>query len=502
MAEKEELVKIVGAENVLDSPEILEEHSRDMSFVLPIRPRCVVKPKSKAPEEVGWGEKTSERVQEVQELVKWANDTLTPLVPISSGPPHFRGDTVPSAGGAAIVDLSGWKRILRMDRRNRVVMVEPGITFAELIPEVGKEGMRLIMPLCPRSTKSVVGSILEREPVILPKYHWENLDPLLCTEIVWGNGEYFRTGAAGGQGTLEEQWAAGGAQKSPMGPSQVDYVRLIQGSQGTMGIVTWATMKCELAPAITRPFLVGADRIEDLFDFIHWMLRLRIAEECFVLNNSNLAAILTTKPEDYERLREDLPPWVLFFAIEGFEYFPEERVEYLLEEMKDIAKRTAVIPTGGVPGVTAGELLRTVRKPSAEPYWKLRYKGSCQDIFFLTQSDRISEHIRVMYDEADRHGYPSQDIGIYLQPIRQGCGWHCEFNLPFDPNSSREVARMRKLFPEASTRLMDSKAFFSRPYGPWADMAYRRDGETTTLLKKVKGMFDPNNVMNPGKLCF
>ena len=45
-------------------------------------------------------------VDQVQEIVKWANQTRTTLVPVSSGPPHFRGDTVPSAGGAVIVDLS------------------------------------------------------------------------------------------------------------------------------------------------------------------------------------------------------------------------------------------------------------------------------------------------------------------------------------------------------------------------------------------------------------
>jgi FAD/FMN-containing dehydrogenase len=48
----------------------------------------------------------------VQKLVKLANETMTPLVPVSSGPPHFRGDTVPGIGGAVIVDLSGMKKII------------------------------------------------------------------------------------------------------------------------------------------------------------------------------------------------------------------------------------------------------------------------------------------------------------------------------------------------------------------------------------------------------
>jgi len=148
MAEKKELIKIVGAKNVIDDPESLAAYSCDNSFVHSVRPKYVVKPKN---------------ADEVQALVKWANETLTPLVPVSSGPPHFRGDTVPSTGGAVIVDLSGMNKILRIDRRNRVAMVEPGVTFAKLEPELEKEGLRLNMPLLPRSSKSVTGFTREEE---------------------------------------------------------------------------------------------------------------------------------------------------------------------------------------------------------------------------------------------------------------------------------------------------------------------------------------------------
>jgi glycolate oxidase len=45
-------------------------------------------------------------------------------------------------------------------------------------------------------------------------------------------------------------------------------------------------------------------------------------------------------------------------------------------------------------------------------------------------------------------------------------------------------------------------AFFSRPYGIWADMAYKQDARSMAVLKTVKNIFDPNHIMNPGKLCF
>ena len=127
-------------------------------------------------------------------------------------------------------------------------MFEPGVTFGELIPAVTKENLRLNIPLMPRSTKSVTASMLEREPVTLPTYHWDIMDPLDCVEIIFGTGDMFRTGAAAGPGTLEEQWAAGGAQVEAAGPSSASWYRLIGGSQGTMGIVTWSSARCEITP--------------------------------------------------------------------------------------------------------------------------------------------------------------------------------------------------------------------------------------------------------------
>ncbi|NIR13642.1 MAG: hypothetical protein GWN86_06715 [Desulfobacterales bacterium] len=45
-------------------------------------------------------------------------------------------------------------------------------------------------------------------------------------------------------------------------------------------------------------------------------------------------------------------------------------------------------------------------------------------------------------------------------------------------------------------------ALFTRPYGDLADLVYEKTSSYTTALKKVKNLFDPNNIMNPGRLCF
>jgi len=486
MIEKE-LEKIVGTGRVNHTDKVLQAYAGDMSFVSPVKPLCVVRP---------------EDVAAVEAIVKLANETRTPLVPVSSGPPHFRGDTVPGTGGAVIVDLSGMKKIIRIDRLNRVAMCEPGVTFEELIPAVTKEGLRLNMPLLPRKTKSVIGSMLEREPVIMPKYHWDISDPLACIEVIFGTGDKFRTGSAAGPGTLEEQWASGQSQNEAGGPAQASWYRIVQGAQGTMGIVTWASLRCEIIPRLEEPFLVGSSQLDKIMHLVHWLLRLRLVNECFVLNNVNLAAIMAKNQDDFRSIKETLPPWVLFFNIAGYDYLPEDRVKHQIAKMDDLAHHDGLCAERIIGGVAAAKLLQKVQNPDDEPCWKISQHGGCQDIFFLCNYYHLDNIVGTMHNAAEKVGYPVSKLGVYLQPIVQGVNCHCEFNLSYDPENTSDKEKVKALLDTVIDRLIAAGAFFSRPYGENARDILNKDAATITALKKVKNMFDPNEIMNPGKLCF
>ncbi len=487
MVHEAALAQIVGSGNTDSAPATLEAYSGDMSFANRVRPACVVRPRS---------------AEEVQKLVMLANETKTALVPVSSGAPHFRGDTVPGTGGAVIVDLSGMKKIVFVDRPRRVAMVEPGVTFGELIPRVKKEGLRLNMPLLPRESKSVIGSMLEREPVTMPKYQWDMSDPLACTGLFFGTGDEFRTGQAAGPGTVEEQWKVGGLQKAPYGPGTASWHRLVQGAQGTMGIVTWASMRCEILPSLEDPFLVGSSSLGTLLELTYWLIRLRMVNECFILNNTDLASIFTDKRDGYESLKAALPAWTLFYTVAGYEYLPEERVSSYVKDITDITQRLGVEAMKSIGGLSANEMLKTVQQPSAEPYWKLRSKGACEDVFYLTIYRKLAGQLAAMNDLADRAGYGASSLGVYIQPIVQGTSYHCEFNMFYDPENGGDANRVRDLSTSAVAKLIAQGAYFSRPYGENSRMILNRDAATVGVLDTFKKIFDPNNVMNPGKVCF
>jgi hypothetical protein len=481
------LAAIVGSENILESPEVLEQYSRDTSFVPGIRPRCVVRPAS---------------FEEVQGVVKWANETNTPLIPVSSGPVHSRGDTVPGVDGVVIVDLGRMNKIIRTDPVNRVALVEPGVTFGELQAELNRAGLQAYLPLLPRVTKSVMGSVLEREPITMPSQHWDSTDPMLCIEVIFGTGDRLRTGEAAGPDTLEEQWKIGKAQISPFGPTQMDVQRLISGAQGTMGIVTWVSVKCRVLPKLNLSFLVPSKDVEPLIELSYMLLRPRMGETLFIVNNVNLACLLGRDPTKIEELRKILPPWVMFVNFEGHGPLPEEKVRYQEADLKEMAGSFGLTTETAIPGATAEELYKLVCAPSPEPYWKTTLRGGFQDIFFLTTLDQTPGFTTVMTDLTPEHGHPPEDMGMYIQPIVQGTSCHCEFNLYYSPEKRAEVDRTRQLVTAAAEDLEKRGAFFSRPYAAWKDVAYRDQMSTYMMQKKVKEIFDPNGILNPGKLSF
>lgn len=488
MSLEQDLSSIVGRQWVSSEEDVLAAYSLDHSYVPAGMPQCVVRPGG---------------LEEVQKTVEWANRTKSPLVPVSSGGPRVRGDTIPRKGGV-VLDLGRMQKVVRVDRKNRVAVLEPGVSFSQLARELEPQGLRLAGPLLPRANKSVVASVLEREPTLMPRYHWDISDPLCCMEVVFGTGDVFRTGEAAGPGGPEAQWAIGGAQKFPLGPHQVDYHRLVQGAQGTLGVVTWATIKCELVPEIRKPFFVAAHRLEELFGFAYELTKQGYGDELFLANRVQLAGMLeeTGLHDDFEATLESLPRWVLVFCISGGRWFPEEQVGFLERDLKKIAQRHGQTLLNAVGRATASHVLSLLGSVSGEPYWKYKVRGEFREIFFVTTLDRFPRFLETVHGAAVETGFARDRLGVYVQPIVQGTSCHCEFDLYFDPQDEQEASQARELFEKASGRLIDQGAFFSRPYPAWADQVYASKRQFVDSLKKVKAVFDPEHVMNPGKLCF
>jgi FAD/FMN-containing dehydrogenase len=485
MNQSDKLLEIVGSDNFSDDPKALDTYSKDSSLVPPEMPHYVVKPKDN---------------QEVQRVIKFASEHLIPVVPISSWV-HFHGATIPKQGGI-ILDLTRMNRILEVDEFNRRVRAEVGVTWEKITDELEKKGFRIMMPLLPHPLRSAVTDHLEREVITNTVYDYG--EPLQSMEVVWPNGEIFRTGSASVTGYPDSP--SKGA--NPSGPG-LDFYRFLQGAQGTMGVVTWANLKIEYLPKIDRLFFAPVHDLNYVTEFLYRVLRLRIIQECLLLNNINLASIIADDwPKDFEKLRASLPPWTLILVISGMARRPEEQLQYQEATLHNVIKNELpeISLADNLPGFPGSgkKLLPMLRKPWPKEvtYWKNRYKGACQSLFFITKPALASEFIKTVEEIATKHGYPKDDIGGYLQPIEHNRACQLEFNLFYEPASQPEVEKIRSLYREAAPLLLDKGALFTRPYGELAKLVYDRAAGYATTLRRVKKIFDPNNIMNPRNLCF
>jgi hypothetical protein len=478
----DQLAKIVGADNVRDDPGILELYSKDTSFAEPLKPWFAVRPGN---------------AEQVQSLVKWAIATKTPLVPVSSGGPHGYGDTVPSVAEAVIVDLSRLKAIKKVDRRNRIAVIEPGVTYEEFAPALAKENLRIPHPLRPRANKSVVASLLERQPTIIPRLNFSLLEPLRTCGVVWGTGEIAFTGDAGsGPLSLEEQWSRGLSQITPLGPSSTDLMRLVTGAQGTMGIVVWASVKLELVPTVRKFFLVPCKELGGLVDFVYKLTKVRLGDEVFVLNRTRLAELVEPRPQQRGILRTALPEWSLLIGLAGAALFPDERLKVQEKELRAQAQEFSLTLCDGYPGVSRNDLAQIVDG------WSQAVEDAHQDIFFLTTLDKVADFVETVHSVALEYDYAPTNVGIYVQPQHQGVAHHVEFRLPYDTEDALQTAKVKDIHRAVSEALVEQGAYFSRPYGCWSALVYQRDHTSTEILRTVKRILDPENILNPGKLCF
>lgn len=468
----QDLAEILAPERVSADPELLAAYASDHSLAPPCRPACVAYPLSAA---------------EVQALVRYANTSGVPLIPKSSAV-GLHGASIPHQGGI-VADLSRMNRILEIDPRNKKAKIEPGVTWAQAQTELAKQGLMVAGPLAPHKDRSVLASILEREPMVATKH--EYTENLVTAELVLPEGEMFWTGTALGRKMKGESFVE----------ALIPGTRLWQGAQGTLGILTWGNVKIEFIPTQTQVKFLAADELEPLIEAVYQIQYKMLGQECLLLNSVDLAALLSASVPEIPA--EKLPDWTAVICLTGLHRRPEEKIAYELETLNEIVgelKLEAVDTVAGIAGL--GEImLGLLRGPwPGDTHWKHQSQGARADIFFHTTLDWTPEFIEVAESIADELDYPAEEIGVYLQPLERARACFVQFGLPYDPADAEAVAQVNELFIALSEAITSLGGVFTTPYGPWAEMVYDRAAGYAKLMQTVKNIYDPLNILNPGKL--
>jgi len=489
------LKTIVGNDRVSTDPKVLQKYSQDQSFVRPCLPDYLV---------------FAESASEVQEIIKAANESKTPVIPVSSGM-NLRGAAIPKGGGI-MVDLSPMNRIGQVTERERWVVVEPGVTYAQLAEELQKHRLRVMMPLGTPPSRSVISSIIERDPTMAAasfeygnSIHME-LELVLPTGILWRMGKW--------RHRSKGKWSAPGGGGLH---GDTPYPWLWHKAQGTLGVITGMVVKAEHIPGVSKIFVLPFDNLADAIEPLRKIQRKELGLECFLLNNFDLAAVLTQDwnvPEslpcrkvpssEFNSLRERLPQWTLIIHLAGLTYFPEDKVAYEEEDLRGVCTDMGLSPTQTLAGEAGLE--RTLLELIFNPWRALKkanFKGSFHPVTLHTTLNRVAEFETAIFDLARKHGYPLDEIGEYFLPIERGRNCYYEVDFHCDLDDHEEAQKVEKLWLEANEACVNMGAVLDKPYGPCADMIYRRyNSNYISLIKSLKGELDPNNIMNPGQLCF
>ncbi len=328
--------------------------------------------------------------------------------------------------------------------------------------------------------------------------------PLLCLEVVYGTGDLFRTGSAAGPGTIEEQWLAGEHQKSPMGPGHHDWMRMIQGSQGAIGVATWCSAKCEVRPRREALFLAGAGNLEPLVEASCRLFYRRLTDIHLLLDRNGLVNLLAETPEERGEVERRVAPWNLLYSVSGIEHDPEARMACLAREAeKELRACGGSLET--FPLVSAGQVLERLLRPDVAPGggergWKERPLGAYRSVYFQTTLDKTPGFVARMRTLTEEAGLEEERVSCYLQPQLGGRCCHLEFVVACRAEDESDQGRVHRFCRDCAAPLVEAGAFFSRPHGAWAGPAMKGAASSAFLFRKAKEIFDPDGILAPGRL--
>jgi len=474
------LQEIVGSENVSDAKPICEAYvTRAIMDVSSRAPSIVVRPKN---------------VEEIQAILKLANENKTPVVPHSGG--LSGGEATPTREGSILLDLRRMNQIVEVNTDARYMIVEPGVTSAQAwkyMQENHPEYRPGIPDGAPPSA-TIVGDHLDRGFHFLSTKYGPAADAVLGLEVVLSTGEVVRTGA----GALPtSKWFY----RWMFGP---DLTGLFLGSQGTLGVVTKMAVKIFPMPKFRDVVAFGAS---------DWKYLIEPCLEVLKMESVDLAQggnyhLATTRRARY-KWPPPPKPNVLPTVWMNFELGADSREE--LENMKtriyEILKRYQSQYVWGKEGETnlfewkldVRSIVSRLTKPNRISVPYAGHKGG--GLLFITwyvpwqEAGRFCETAEKLMSK-----YEVSPV-VWLAAVDHGRQGLVMPIILFDPKSPEDIKTVEALDKEMTEQFLSMGGIPYRPnLAVHAPMAMSKSLGYYDLLKRIKLAVDPNGIMHPGRL--
>ncbi len=197
-------------------------------------------------------------VEEVQAVVRVANQFKIPLYTVSTGKNYSYGGAAPNVRGSVIVDLKRMKQIIEIDGDRNFALVEPGVTYFDLYREIQARGLKLMIDNPDPAWGSPSGNSLDRGVGYTMGPYRDHASSVCGIEVVLASGEVMRTGMGALPGSKSWQ-----EYKHGFGPDPAGLF-----FQGNYGIVTKVGVRLMPMPEHYRTGKITVPRRRDLHGLI------------------------------------------------------------------------------------------------------------------------------------------------------------------------------------------------------------------------------------------
>ncbi|SEM84382.1 FAD-binding oxidoreductase [Lihuaxuella thermophila] len=451
---KRELVSIVGAEWYLDSPNELYAYSYDATPIFQSMPNAVVMPGS---------------VEEVAAVLKVANRHLIPVIPRGSGT-NLAGGTIPIHGGI-VMNMNRFNQIHEIDQQNLTATLGPGVVTADLHQAV--EAVGLFYPPDPGSMRisTVGGNLAQCAGGMRGLKYGVTKDYILGVEYVLPSGEVLRSGG-----------------KNVKDVAGYDMTRLLVGSEGTLGVITEITVKLLPLPETKRTLAAYYKNLVDAARTVERIIASKIIPATIEFMDQATMKVV----DDFAGL--GLPTdmkAMLLIEQDG----PEELVVRDIEKMAEIARREGAADVQIARNMEEGAKLLAARRAALSALSRIRPTTILEDA--TVPRSKLAE----MVEEIERIAEKYQ---VQICTFGHAGDGNLHPTCMTDERNKEEIQRVEQAFDEIFRTALRLGGTITGEHGVgmaklnYLDLQVGDGG--IELMKRIKQAFDPNNIMNPGKL--
>ncbi|PIE41546.1 MAG: FAD-binding oxidoreductase [Gammaproteobacteria bacterium] len=452
------LQALVDEGKVKTDSESLQTYGCDWTKIYEPRPLAIVFPKT---------------TEQVQAIVQFANEHQVALVP-SGGRTGLSAAAV-AANHEVVVAFDYMNQILEFNEIDRTVRCQSGVITEQLQQFAEDNGLFYPVDLASAGSSQLGGNISTNAGGIKVIRYGMTRDWVAGLTVVTGKGEVLK---------LNKDLV-----KNATG---YDFRQLFIGAEGTLGFITEATMKLSRTPKNLSVLVLGVPEFSAVMDVLNTFQR-EIDLTAFEFF-SELSVQLVTGRGDVQRPFETATP---YYALLEFEALNEDVVEQAMALFEECVEKGYVLD--GVMSQSQGQL---------ESLWRLREDISETIAEYIPYKNDISvsvSKVPVFLEEIDAvvsEYYPDFRI-VWFGHIGDG-NLHLNILKPDDLPKETFFEKCKQVNKwvfeivekhQGSVSAEHGVGMTKKPY-----LEYSRSAEEIALMKAVKQLFDPNGIMNPGKI--